>query len=233
MRVPKDMMANTATVLALFAIILSLFGIAASLALYASSYMALGSVDAALSPQFNSAKAALLSASEAISYAANSSEYGYDALNSVSGAFLSYSDSTKALSSSLDGIASIPPFSLDPNLAAAASSMQTASSQFSNASQSAVKMAGLARSASSSMQGTATDVSNAASQLEGAKRNFKSTLSAIGMLSFFFCLCLLALFSSVILVSLSLLLSHYPDLLDKEKIAEAPAAPPQGKQMQR
>jgi len=226
MRIPPDLMANTATALAFVAFVLSFAGAAACVVLYASAYMALGSIDATVSPQFDSAEAALSDASASLYLAANSSAYASDALSSVSGALQSYSDSTSALSSSLDGVASIPPFSLEPRLQAAAGDMRQASLQFANASQSAAQMSISAKSAVLSVESIASSMGSAASKMSEAKRNYHSAMSGISLMALIFCLCLLALFSSVALVSLSLMLSHYPDLL---KRAEASAAASQQK----
>ena len=214
-------MENTAAAFALFAFFLSLSGIVASLAVYAASYMALSSMDATLSPQFESAESALTGASISFSLAANSSAHAYSALNSLSEAFQSYSDSTSSLSSSLSDISSIPPFSLDARLTSASGDLRQASQQFANASRSASQMASSAQSASASVQSLANDIDTAASKISEAKLNFHSSLSGIGLLSLLFSICLLALFSSVMLVSLSVLLSHYPNML---KRAEESAA---------
>jgi len=49
----------------------------------------------------------------------------------------------------------------------------------------------------------------------------------MNLLAIFFSLCLLALFSSVILVSLSVMLSHYPHMLQRaEKSAAAKESQP-------
>lgn len=227
MRMPEGVLQNTAAAFALFSLLLSLSGMAACIALYASSYVALSSIDAVLTPQFDSAESALFGASAAISSAAGSSSQAASAISSVSSALQSYSDSTSELSLSLSGLASVPPFSLDPKIASAAASMSQASQQFANASQSASQMSASAESALTSFQGVADDVGRAASNLSDAKRNFKSALSSLSWLSLIFCLCLAALFSSVALLSLSMLLSHYPNMLER---AEKEAAGRQKKQ---
>ena len=214
-------MENTAAAFALAAFLLSLFGIVASLAVYAASYMALSSMDATISPQFESAESALADAGASLSHAANSSTHAYDAISSVSAALQSYSDSTSSLSSSLSDIAAIPPFSLDTRLQSASGGLRLASQRFANASQSASQMASSAQSAAASVQSMAGDVDAAASGISDAKRNFRASLSGIGLLSLVFSACLLALFSSVMLVSLSALLSHYPNMLARAEKAAA------------
>jgi len=214
-------MENTATAFALVAFFLSLSGMVAALAVYAASYMALSSIDATISPQFDSAEAALMDASASISLAAGSSAYAYDTLSSASAALQSYSDSTSALSSSLSDIAAVPPFSLDARLLSASGDLKQASAHFANASQSASQMASSAQSAVSSVKSVANDIGSAASGVSDAKRNFRASLSSIGLLSLLFSLCLLALFSSVALACLSIMLSHYPNMLERAEKAAA------------
>ena len=221
MRIPPDIMENTAAAFALAAFFLSLSGIVASLLVYAASYMALSSIDSALSPQFESAESALSDASASFSLAANSSAYAYDAINSVSEALQSYSDSTSSLSSSLSDISLIPPFSLDARLSSAAGDLKQASWQFANASRSASEMASSAKSAAASVQGITNDLDTAAAKISDAKRNFHSSISSISLLALLFSACLLALFSSVALVSLSVMLSHYPNMLARAEKAAA------------
>jgi len=230
MRIPPDIMANTAAAFALAAFFLSLAGIVASLLVYAASYMALASIDATISPQFDSAEAALNDASASVSLAANSSAYAYDAINSVSAALQAYSDSTSSLSSSLSDLALVPPFSLDARFQSASGDLKSASGQFANASQSAAQMASSAQSAAASVQSISNDLGTAAAKISEAKRNFRASLSSMGWLSLIFCICLAVLFASVALSSLSVLLSHYPNMLERAEKAAAAAKekqPPQ------
>jgi len=227
MRIPPGILENTAAAFALVAFLLSLAGMAASLAVYAASYMALSSVDATVTPQFESAESALSDASESISLAANSSAYAYDAIGSVSYALQEYSNSTAALSSSMSDLASIPPFSLDARFQSASGGLGQASLHFANASASASQMAFSAQAAAASVQGVADDLDASASNLSESKRSFRASLSAIGWLSLLFSLCLLALFSSVALVSLSVMLSHYPNMLSRSQKAAAKKEMPQ------
>ena len=118
----------------------------------------------------------------------------------------------------------MPPFSLEPRIASAAAQLSQASQQFANASRSASQMSGSAAGAFASVQGIAGDIGRASSGLSDAKRNFKSAISSLSWLSLIFCLCLAVLFSSVAFSSLSVLLSHYPNMLEraeKDKAGEA------------
>jgi len=230
MRIPPDLMQNTAAAFALFAFLLSFAGIVAAVALYAAAYMALGSIDATMAPQFDSAASSLESASAIASSFSNSSAYASSTMSSVADALQAYSDSTGTLSHSIGDLASMPPLSLDPRLSTAASDLEQASLQFANASKSAALMSASAGSAVSSMQSIADDISRSAASLSEAKRNFKSSLSGIGLASLVFCVCLCVLFASVALSSLSILLSHYPNMLERAEKEAAKKQPPVQKQ---
>ncbi len=219
MRIPPELLENTATALALAAFLLSIAGLAASLLLYAFAYMAIGSIDASLSPQFDSAEAALLSASEAASGAAGASTQASESIASVADALQSYSSSTDALSSSLEGLASLPLLSIDPGIQEAAAEMGQASQHFANASQSALEMSGSAQATVLSVQEIAEDLEAASYQMPESKRSFKSALSSAGLMALVGWLCLTALFSSVALLSLSMMLSHYPNMLSRAEAA--------------
>jgi hypothetical protein len=220
MRIPEGLMENTSAALSLFSFLASIAGIVAVIALYAFSYLAISSIDAAVTPQFDSAQAALLDASAAASSAVSSLSSADGAISSLSSAFLSYSNSTAKLSSSLSGIASLPLFSLDPGIGAAANDLSLASGQFRNASQSVSQMGLAAGEAAASARKIASDLEGASSKLSEAKRNFKSALSSTSLVALILCLCLLALFSSVAFLSLSVMLTHYPNLLKQARMAE-------------
>ncbi|MFA5929274.1 MAG: hypothetical protein WC861_00150 [Candidatus Micrarchaeia archaeon] len=224
MRIPEGMLENTSAALALLAFLLSLAGMVASLSIYASAYFALSSAEAALMPQFDSASVALSDAGASVLMMSGSSSSAYSTISNLSSGLQSYSDSTAKLSLSLSDIAALPLFSLDTRLQSAADDMRTASAQFSNASQSASQMAASTQAALSSLQAVSADIDNASSSLSAAKQSFKSALSAINLLALLFSVCLFALFCSVMLLSVSAMLSHYPNMLqhaEKEKAAAA------------
>jgi len=225
MGIPEGLLENTAAAFALLSFLLSLAGMAACLALYMASYVALSSIDATVTPQFDSAQSALFGASAALSSAADAASHANGTMSSVSLALQSCSDSASALSSTLSGLSSLP--LVDPGLAEASIRLSQASQQFANASQSASQMSASASASTAQLQETALGINLAASNLSKARQSFKSSLSSISWLSLIFCLCLAALFSSVAFSSLSVLLSHYPNMLER---AEKEAAGRQKKQ---
>ncbi len=187
---------------------------------YISFFLFIGSIDSSISPQIDSASAAVGDMRIILSSAEKSSSSASIGLGEISGALAAYSESAKGMGDSLAGVAGVPPFSLDSRLSTSAAKLKEASSLFASASGSLNNSAGSILNATQSLKGTSDDLGKAASSLKQAKVSFKGALSMLHIAALVGALALATLFSSVLLLSVSILLQHYPRLFKKKDSGE-------------
>lgn len=217
MQVPEGILENTGAALALLSAVLAAGGLLLCIGAYAASFFALQSAEKAVMPQFDSASAALSGAQAVASSAAQSVDSASLAIGNVSAAFAGYADSAGSLSDSLGTLAAVPPFSLDPKIASSAARMKEASQFFSGAASSLNSSASQAGDAAAGAGKMADNLGNAVRTLEESLSSVKSAFGMLNAAALVFSLCLFGLFSSVLLISASVLLQHYPRLFDRKK----------------
>ena len=211
-QVPSDILENSEAALALFAAIICIAGMALCAVAYIAFFMAMQNADSAISPQFDSAYALVSDTQAILISASNSTQSLSDALSYMSNATGSYSTSASGISDSLSGLAKVPPFSLDTKFASAVAGVKNASAYFASASSSMNASAASAVGISASLEQATYDLGQAAQSISAAKASFKGAILALDAAALFACIAMAAFFSSVILVSVSILLSHYPRL---------------------
>ncbi|VVC00220.1 Uncharacterised protein [uncultured archaeon] len=216
MQLPEGLLSKTEAALAFFAGALAVAGLVFTLVLYVSLYSFIQAADAAVSPQIDVAIASVSDAQQVASFTADSADSAVGSLSNFSSALFSYSNASGSLGDSISGIAAVPPFSLDPRVASSAASMRQASAYFADAGKSLNASASSAVNASVSIRKAGSDLSLASSSLEAARSSFKGAIGALHLAAMAVCLALLCLFSSVILLSLSIMLSNYPKLFSGE-----------------
>ena len=211
------MLQNTSAALAALSAALAAFGMLCAALLCFFLFSSLASLDSAISPQLDLAISAASDFQSVASSASQSAESATGAINALSGALASYADSSKDVGDSLSAVAAIPPFSLDSRFSSAASSLRASSVQFANASAQMNETAWGAAGATGALKKSSEDLASAKGSLEGAKFFFKSAIGSLQLASIALFLALEALFSSVLLVSVSVLLTHYPRLFAQKK----------------
>jgi len=211
-----EMLKNSQAALAALAAVLAVGGLLLTLGGYISFFLFIGSLDSSISPQIDSASAAVGGMRIILSSAEESSSSASIGLGEISGALAAYSESANGMGDSLAGVAAVPPFSLDGRLSASAAKLKEASSLFASASGSLNSSAGSILNATQSLKETSDDLGKAASSLEAAKEGFKGALSMLHLAALASALALLSLFSSVLLLSASILLQHYQRLFKKK-----------------
>jgi len=120
-------------------------------------------------------------------------------------------------SASMGAIAKVAPFSLDNRFSSAADGMEQAAGYFAGAAASANASAGAAQDAAAAMQTAAADLQSAKTAVDSAKESFRSAMNMMQLAALGGALALCALFSSVLLLSLSVLLTHYPRLFERKQ----------------
>lgn len=212
----QEILKNAQAALALFSSVLAFGGLLLCAAGYAAVFLSISQLDNAISPQIDAASAAIGDTQALLSSAEQSASSASQGLSEVSSALSAYSESTKGMGDSLAGVASVPPFSLDSRLSAAAAKLQDASALFANASQSLNSSAISVLNATQSLKKTADDLGEAKKSLGQAKEGFKGSVGMLHIASLSAALALSALFSSVLLLSVSMLLPHYPRFFKKK-----------------
>lgn len=217
MKLPEGILENTEAALALFSAVLSAGGLLLCLAAYAAIFLTLQSAEKALMPQFDSAALVLTDAQSTVSSAAGAVGDAGLAVGNVSSALGAYAEATDSLSDSLGAIAAIPPFSLEPKIAASAAKMRQGAGFFASASAGLNLSYSQAGESAVAVRKMADDLGSAGEALQAAKSSVKSAFGMMHIAALLAALCLCALFSSVVFLSVSVLLRHYPRLFDKEK----------------
>ncbi len=212
----SEILKNSSAGLAALSAVLAACGLLLSAACYVALFLTINSLDSAISPQIEAAASAVADTELLLSSASQSAGSASRGLSEVSGALAAYSESTKGIGDSLGSVSSIPPFSLDSRLSTAAAKLRDASSLFANASQSLSSSAGSIVNATQSLNKTADDLGSAKKSLEQARSGFRGAIGTLHIAAFVGGLALAALFSSVLLLSASALLPHYPRLLQKQ-----------------
>ena len=221
MHLPSGILKNTEAALALLALCMGAVGLLLCTAGYFSFFFFLQNLDAAVVPQIDSTVNALSNLQPAVASVSESAETASAAIGPLSGALASYSASSGEVSDTLTSLSMVPPFSLDKRVPASATKLREASRLFSNASQILNSSATSAISAALSIKKTSEDLDSARQSLLGAKAGFKSAVGMLQIGALAAYLALLALFSSVLLISASMLLSHYPRLFEKHLVADS------------
>lgn len=224
MRIPSDFLSNTQAALAALSALLSIGGLLFTIIFGFFLVSALASIDSAISPPLDSAIAASGNLHDMALSAAASAESATGAINALSSALASYADSSKDVGDSISALAAVPPFSLDSRFSSAAASLKASSQQFSNASAQMNATAWGAAGATEALRKTADDIGSAKGSLEGAKFFFKSAIGSLQIAAIALFLALEALFSSVLLLSVSILLSHYPRLFEETAVLQGKTA---------
>lgn len=217
MRIPPDLLSNTQAALAALSVLLSMGGLLFTALLGVGLFSALQSADAAISPALGSLASAAANLEEMAEASSQSAESATGAISALSDALQFYANSSSSISESLYSVSAVPPFSLDPRFALAASDLKASSGQFRNSSIQLNATALSASQAASALRSAALDISAAAGSLEGAGSLFRSAMNSLYIAAIALMFALLALFSSVLLLSVSILLSHYPRLFEKAK----------------
>lgn len=220
-----DLFRDSQAALAALAAALSVAGLLFSLGGYVSFFLFIGSLDSSISPQIESAEAAVVGTGEILSGAEESASSASQGLSEVSGALSAYSESTLGMADSLSSVAAIPPFSLDSRLSSAAGKLREASGLFASASAHLNNSSSSILNATGSLRSTAGDLSKAKGSLGQAKALFKDALSKLHLVALAMALALALLFSSVFSLSLSVLLPHYPRLFSKKEKDEGEKKP--------
>ncbi|GEM_PF-1127028 len=217
MQIPDNILKNTEAALALLASAMALSGMLLAWVVYAAVFFSLQDIESAFLPQIDLAISAVQNTQSIILSASQSAGSASQGIESLASALSSYSSSTKSIAGSLSAIAAIPPFSLDSSISSAAQELDNAAGLFSNASGSISDAGNSLLTASSALQQTTDDLEAAKTSLRSAKTGLKSAIGTLHLAAFAASASLSALFFSVILVSLSILLSHYPRLFEKKQ----------------
>jgi hypothetical protein len=217
MRIPPDIIRNTEALLALLSSVVALCGLALTMAIYIGLYLSIRSADAAVSPQLDSAFTAISDSRETLSSLSQAANLSSQGIGDASLSLSYYSDSTRNISDSLSNIAAVPPFSLDSRLSSAAKSLKQSSASFSNAAASFAGASSAAGNATASLAQAGEDLSGMAYSLDTARREFRNTMFMLNAVALAAALALALLFSSVLMVSVSILLSHYPRFFEKKQ----------------
>jgi hypothetical protein len=210
MPVPPNLLKNTEAALAFFAAVLAAGGLLLSAAAALSVFLFANGLQSSVGPQIDSAANAVSDMQGLLGSAQASAGSASAGLEYVSVALQSYSESSGGIADSLSSISAIPPFSLDTRLSTAASKLKDASAQFQNASQSLNESSSSLLSAVSGLNRTSGDLGSAEQSLRSAQADFAGAVGMLKIASVAGGLALVVLFGSVLLLSLSILLSHYP-----------------------
>jgi len=217
MQLPSDILKNTEAALALLSGALGLLGLLLCLAGLGASFLFIQGAQQAVLPQIDSAISSVSDVQQTINYAASGAESGKVAVGNLSGAFAAYADSSNGLSDTLAGISAIPVIGADPKISDAAMKMRVASAQFAGAAQSLNATSAAVGSAASSLRKTSDGLSGAKQTLADAKNALGAAFGALYLVAIAGALCMAALFGSVCLLSVSVLLSHYPRFFDSKE----------------
>ena len=220
--IPPDILENSEAALALFATIICLTGIAICIIAYVAFFTAMQNVSTAVSPQFDSIYTVISDTQGMLIQASNSTQSLSDAMQNLSLATSAYSTSTSGISNSLSAIAKVPPFSLNTQFTSSVATLQGASADFAGAAASMNSSASEAQNISDAFQTAIFDVGQAGQTVSGAKASFDSAVLTMDIAGLFACIAMIAFFLSVILVSVSILLSHYPRLFGAKAVKEEP-----------
>ena len=212
-----NLLENGEAALAALAALLSAAGLVLSIAAYAFVFLSLQSADSTVSQQIDAASLAVGDAHAIAASAALSAQNASSAISSFSSAIAAYAQATANASSSMGDIAKVAPFSLDNRFSSAAAGMGQAAGYFADAAASANASAGSAQDAASEMQTASLDLQSARTAVDSAKEGFSNAIGMLQLAALGGALAACALFSSVLLLSLSVLMTHYPRLFRKKQ----------------
>jgi len=189
--------------------LLSLAGMALCIGALIASLVFLQGIEATVSTQIDSLAAAAGSLKDVAAPAADSAQNATQAIASASQAMKNYASLSGNLSDSMATIAAVPPFSLDARFASAANGMKEASKSFSDAAANMNATAESATQAATALRNASDDVENVKAKLTGAKQELSSAIGMLRLALIAFGLSLCALFSSVLLLSVSNLAERF------------------------
>ena len=219
------MMKNTAAFLALVAGILACAGLALTLLSYAAFFFFMQGIDNMVSPQIDSLSATVVDAQQTVSSASDAAGAASGALANLSVSLVNYAGAGDSIGATISSVSQNALLSaVAPQLAGSAAKLSDASLAMRGAAEQFNATSGSAGAASSSLRQASNDLSSASASMAQAKEGFKSALGMLGIAGLLVMLCGLALFSSVGLVSVSMLLSHYPDFFSKKDAQQAEGA---------
>jgi hypothetical protein len=202
--------ANTEAALAALSAALAAAGLLLCAVSYFGFFLFLQNADSAISPQIDSAEAALGNAQAVVFSVSQSAEPAAGAIASAGSALAAYSSASRNISDSLSDISKVPPFSLDARIASSAASMRQASTYFADAAASVNSSAVSAASAAAAVKKASSDLEAARAALGASKKSFKDAIGSLHLASLAGFFALSALFSSVMMLAASVLLTHYP-----------------------
>lgn len=229
MKVPQNMMKNTSVVLAMSAAVLSAAGLVLALLSYTAFFIFLQGIDSSVSPQMDLASRTSLDARQALLDSAAATGSASGAIRNATLALSSLADSTDGMRSTISQLSQATFIPGSAQLAASAASLQNSSAYFRNASQALSGMSSSTDAASVSLTSLAADLEGASGSIKDAKQGFRDALSMLSLAGLFAAICVCGLFSSTFLLSLSVLLSHYPDFFSDEEGTVGKAAKEGGK----
>jgi hypothetical protein len=186
-------------------------------------YFLVQGVDGVITSQFDPLLASVTDAQQTVSNTADAAGFASGALSNLSVSLSSYADASDSISSTLSAFTQNPLLAtLAPQITGSVAKLGEASVSMRGASAEFNATASSTSSASSSLRQASLDLSNAKNAMAQAKEGVKSALGMLSIMGLLAMLCALCLFSSVGLVSISMLLSHYPDLFAKKDGAQQP-----------
>ncbi len=215
------MMKNTAAFFALVAGALACAGLVLTLLSYVAVYFFLQGVDSMVSPQIDTLSAAVSDSQQTVSDAADAAGSASVAIANITHSLSAYAGASDSIGATLSSFSQNQLLSaLAPQIADSVSKLNDASSSMREAATALNSTSASAGAAAASLHSAASTMETAKESMAQAKQGFKSALGMLSIAAMMMALCGISLFSSVGLLSLSLLISHYPDLLSK-KPAEA------------
>jgi len=217
MEIPHDLLQNTSALLSAIALVLGFGGILFSLVFGLALYLSVQSAQSAVMPELDVMEAVLEDTAAVLEGARISANETMQGGKSMADALAFYSNSSSSLADSLSDAASLPLFSLDDRISSSAQNMRRASASFADASVSIrASSAGMA-GAAAGLTKAEKDIVDAKKNLTAARQSFSSAFSMLGFGAIAATAAAAALFSSVIALSLSSLLVHYPRLFSKDE----------------
>jgi uncharacterized membrane protein YciS (DUF1049 family) len=212
----RNLLEDGEAALAALSALLSAAGLVLCVAAYAFVFLSLQSANSTVSQQIDAASLAASDAQAIAASAALSAQNASGAISSFSAAIAAFAQATANTSASMSDIAKVAPFSLDNRFTSAAAGMGQAAEYFTEAAASANASAGSAQDAASTLQQESLDLQTAKTAVDSAKEGFTNAIGMLQLAALGGALAICALFSSVLLLSLSVLLSHYPTLFGKK-----------------
>lgn len=217
MQLPPDMMRNTAAFISFVAMIIAGAGLILSVFAYASFHFFISSIQNAALSQIDTLSATASDAQQTLLYAADGAKSASSAAAGIAQSLNFSAQASGKLASALSSLSQNPAFSFVPQIKEAEEGLRSSSEKMQLATEEFGRAAASVSSAAGSLSKTAEDIGAAKSSILQSKESLKEAFSYIGMAGLLLLFVALALFSSVGMVALSVLLSHYPYLFAKKE----------------